>query len=215
MAFVPTLFIPHLSSPPAFRKQPEIILREVCQYTIRNTLFESERIALQRIKPEFQVFPTPWRDAQRTYSRNSIEKNCLVYSEPRKTADRETCINPRAAISEVAARNRLVLRLPPFNAESPAGPSGCLASDPVKAQCQPIQKAERKLQITTLDFVPSWADQMQIDSPIQESPLLGRSRRFVGWDSRGRPIIWRSLAIVVSGRSIVLIGNGMPMPSRP
>jgi len=59
----------------------------VCQYLIRNTFFESERISLQRIKPEFQVFPISLL-SEHTLA-IQIKKIAWSLTIPRKTAGRE------------------------------------------------------------------------------------------------------------------------------
>ena len=76
------------------------MLRDVCQYMIRNIFFESERISLQRIKPEFPSFSNP--TAQRTYSRSSIEKDCLVFDDPAENRGaRGAGLTQKAAISRL------------------------------------------------------------------------------------------------------------------
>jgi hypothetical protein len=87
-----------------------MMLREVCQYMIRNTLFERKNFASAHKKPEFQVFPIPLL-SELTLA-VQLKKIAWSFTEPEETAERETCINPRAAISDRAARNRLLLRLP-------------------------------------------------------------------------------------------------------
>jgi hypothetical protein len=57
---------------------------------IRNTVFESERIALQRIKLEFQVFPTPGVMLSELTLAIQLKKIAWSFTSPRKTADRET-----------------------------------------------------------------------------------------------------------------------------
>jgi hypothetical protein len=73
-----------------------MMLREVCQYLIRNTFIESERISLQRIKPEFQVFPISLL-SEITLA-IQIKKIAWSLTIPQKTAGARRWTNPKAAI---------------------------------------------------------------------------------------------------------------------